>query len=223
MKGGSVGKFKLSLFLVVIFVAAAFSVGALWSWDKLSTVGKIITAATALLAVYGIRNVITAVVQMKKDGLTAKKTHTFNDGWPVMQPLGAKEVELRDQNMTSGERVLGQVIGRSGQAVIATTQKVLVVKHGFMAGALDGRATSYDYRNITDVEVRTGFSLCAFAVIVSGLAGPRGIRNKDKVEAMESPNAVIFRSTDQKLFQSMAAQIRLMASQPPAASSSQAS
>jgi len=148
----------------------------------------------------------------------------YNDGWPVMQPLGEKEVQLRDQNMTSGERVLGQVIGLRGHAVIATTQKVLVVKHGFMAGvAFDGKAASYDYRNIMGVEVRTGFSQGVFAVIVDGLAVPRGHRNKDKVEVMESPNAVIFRSTDQKLFQSMAAQIRLMVSQPPAASSSQAS
>ncbi len=217
-------KLKLSLFLFTIFVATAFDVGALWSWDKLSTVGKIITVLGAVAAVYGNISVIRAVVAMKKDGLIAKRTRTYSDGWPVMQPLGAKEVQLRDQNMISGERVLGQVIGRCHQAVIATTQKVLVVKHGFRAGqAFGGKATSYDYRNIMSVEVRTGFSQGQFVVIVGGLAAPRGNRNKDKVEVMESPNGVIFRSTDQKLFQSMAAQIRLMASQPPAASSSQAS
>jgi hypothetical protein len=224
MKGGSVGKFKLSLNLFIIFVAAAFAVGGLWSWDKLSTVGKIITVSGAVAAVYGIKNVIGAVVSLKKGGLITKKTHTYSDGWPVMQPLGAKEVQLRDQNMTSGERVLGQVIGWFDQAVIATTQKVLVVKHGYWAGQAFGeKATSYDYHNITGVEVRTGFSQGQFEVIVDGLATPSGNRKKDQVEVTESPNAVIFRSTDQKLFQSMAAQIRLMAAQPPAASSSQAS
>ena len=174
-------------------------------------------------AVYGIKNVIGAVVSLKKDGLIAKKTDTYSDGWPVMQPLGAKEVQLRDQNMTSGERVLGQVIGWFGQAVIATTQKVLVVKHGSMAGQAFGeKAASYDYRDITGVEVRTGFSQGQFEVIVGGLAAPGGNRNRKQSEVTESPNGVIFRSIDKKLFQSMAAQIRLMASQPPAASSSQA-
>jgi hypothetical protein len=224
MEGGSVGKFKLSVYLFAIFVAAAFSVGGLWSWDKLSTYGKIITVSSAALAVYGLKGVISAVIQMKREGLIKKKTHAYNDGWPVMQPLGAKEVQLRDQNMTSGERVLGQVIGLRGHAVIATTQKVLVVKHGFMAGlAFDGKATSYDYRSVMGVEVRTGFSQNVFEVVVGGLAVPKGHRNKDKVEIMESPNAVFFRSTNKRLFQSMAAQIRLMVSQPPAASSNQAS
>jgi hypothetical protein len=219
-----VGKFKLSLYLLLILEVTAFSVGALWGWDKLSTYGKIITVSGALLALYVSKNFITAVVRMKKDGLIRKKIRTYNDGWPLMQPLGAKEVQLRDQNLTSGERVLGQVIGRCDQAVVATTQKVLVVKHGFMAGQpFDGKATSYDYRDIMDVEVRTGFSQGEFELIVGGLAAPKDNRNKDKVEVMESPNAVIFRSTNQKFFQSMAAQIRLMASQPPAASSSQAS
>ena len=154
----------------------------------------------------------------------AKKTYTYNDGWPLMQPLGTKEAQLLNQNVTPGEQVLGQVIGNYGQAVIATTHKVLIVKHGIMAGqTFGGKATSYDYRNVMGVEVRTGFSQGEFEVIVGGLATPAGNRHKDKVKAAESPNAVVFPKTDQKLFQSMAAQIRLMASQPLAASSSNAS
>ena len=151
----------------------------------------------------------------------AKITYTYKDGWPLMQPLGKKEVQLRDQNMTAGEQVLGQVIGSFGQAVIATTHKVLIVKHGTMAGqTFGGKATSYDYRNIMGVEVRTGFARGEFEVIVGGLPTPAGNRNKDRIKAAESPNAVVFGTTDQKLFQSMAAQLRLMASQPQAGSSS---
>lgn len=154
----------------------------------------------------------------------AKKTCTYNDGWPLMQPLGAKEDQLRNQNLAPGEQVLGQVIGNFSQAVIATTHKVLIVKHGIMAGqTFGGKATSYDYRNIMGVEVRTGFSQGEFEVVVGGLATPAGNRNKDRIKAAESPNAVVFAKTDQKYFQSMATQIRLMASQPPAASSGHAS
>ncbi len=105
----------------------------------------------------------------------AKKTYTYNDGWPLMQSLGTKEAQLLNQNVTPGEQVLGQVIGNYGQAVIATTHKVLIVKHGIMAGqTFGGKATSYDYRNVMGVEVRTGFSQGEFEVIVGGLATPAG-------------------------------------------------
>ena len=180
------GKFNLSLTLFVIFAATVIDVGALWSWDKLSTYGKIITAFGAVAAVWAIIGVIKAVVSLKKGGLIGKKTHTDSDGWPVMEPLGAKEAQLRDQNMTSGERVLGQVIGWFDQAVIATTQKVLVVKHGHWAGQAE-KATSYDYREITGVEVSTGFTQGQFKVIVGGLAAPKGKRNKDRIEVLRDP------------------------------------
>jgi hypothetical protein len=143
-----------------------------------------------------------------------KITFGYKDGWPLMQPLGAKEAKLRDQNMVTDERVLGQVIGSYGQAVVATTHKVLIVKTGMMAGqTFGGKATSFDYRNIMGVEVRTGFARGEFEVIVGGLPTPRGNRNKDKVAAAESPNAIVFGSSQQKLFQSMAAQIRMMTGQ----------
>jgi hypothetical protein len=145
----------------------------------------------------------------------AKITSTYKGGWPLMQPLGAKETQLLNQNMTRGEQVLGVVIGSYGQAVIATTHKVLIVKTGLMAGqTFGGKATLYDYRNIMGVEVRTGFARAEFELIVPGLATPAGNRTRDRVKAAESPNAIVFGATDQKLFQSMAAQIRMMASQP---------
>jgi hypothetical protein len=152
-----------------------------------------------------------------------KKTYSYKDAWPVMQPLGPKEAQLLKQNLAPGEQMLGQVIGNFSQAVIATAHKVLIVKHGLMAGqTFGGKATSYDYRNIMGVEVRTGFSQGEFEVIVGGLPTPRGNRNKDKVKASESPNAIVFPKTEQKYFQSMATQIRLMLSQPVAVSSGQA-
>jgi Short C-terminal domain len=157
-------------------------------------------------------------------GVMAKKSYTYKDGWPLMQPLGPKEAQLLKQNVAPGEQVLGQVIGNFNQAVIATSHKVLIVKHGLMAGqTFGGKATSYDYRNIMGVEVRTGFGQGEFEVIVAGLPTPRGTRNKDKVKATESPNAIVFPKTEQKYFQSMATQIRLMLSQPVAVSSNRTS
>lgn len=111
--------------------------------------------------------------------------------------------------------MLGQVIGSFGQAVIATTHKVLIVKTGLMAGqTFGGKATSFDYRNIMGVEIRTGFATGEFEIIVGGLATPAGKRNGNKVKASEAPNAISFGSVDQKYFQMMAAQIRMMAARP---------
>ena len=61
------------------------------------------------------------------------------------------------------------------------------------------------------VEVRTGFASGDLELIVGGLVTPRG---KAKVKANEAPNAISFASVEQKLFQSMAAQIRMMSGQP---------
>jgi hypothetical protein len=131
-----------------------------------------------------------------------KLTYTYNGDWPFMKPLETKEAQLRDQNMTPDEQVLGQVIGNFSQAVIATTHKVLIVKHGLMAGqTFGGKATSYNYRNIIGVEVSTGFSQGEFEVIVGGLVTPA--RNRNKVKAAEAPNAIVFPKNNQKLFQSM--------------------
>jgi hypothetical protein len=147
----------------------------------------------------------------------AKKTVSYVGGWPIMQPLGTKESQLLKQNLVQGERVLGQVVGSFDQAVIATTQKLLIVKHGLMAGqTFGGKATSYDYRNIMGVEVRTGWAQGEFEIIVAGLATPAGNRNRDRVKAAESPNAIVFASSDLKVYQTMAAQIRMMNAQPQA-------
>jgi len=146
-------------------------------------------------------------------------TYTYKDGWPLTQ-LWAKDAKLRDQNLAPGEQVLGQVIGNFRQSVIATTHKVLIVKRGIMAGqTFGGKATSYDYRNIMGVEVRTGFVQGEFEVIVGGLTTPKGNRNKDRIKVAEAPNAVVFAKTDLKPFQSMATQTRLMLSQPLTVSS----
>ena len=54
----------------------------------------------------------------------AKLTSKIVGGWPVMEPLGTKETDLLSRNLAEGERVLGQVIGNSRQAVIATNPQL---------------------------------------------------------------------------------------------------
>jgi hypothetical protein len=118
----------------------------------------------------------------------ARLTVKTVDGWPVMEPLGANEDDLLRRNMAPGERVLGQVIGSHGQAVVATDQKVLVVKTG---------ATSFDYRNLAGVEVRTGWAMGVFEI----------------VDTTGSPDGLVFNRQDARRFEAMAAKIREMSAE----------
>jgi hypothetical protein len=140
-----------------------------------------------------------------------KLTSKVIDGWPMMNPLGKKESDLLKRNLTPGEHVLGQVIGRFGQTIVATDHKVLVVKTGAMAGmTFGGKATSFDYRSIVGVEVRSGWSSGEFEIIVASLAAPQGNRSRDKRKIEESPNGIVFRGTNSSLFDKMASKIREM-------------
>jgi hypothetical protein len=159
-----------------------------------------------------------------------KLTFTRQQGWPVMNPLGKKEAELLKSNLTPGEVVLGQVIANFGQAVVATDQKVIVVKHGWMAGqTLGSKATSFDYHYIGAVEVRTGWAQGEMEIINPSMPSSQGNRIKDKVAIQETPNGVVFPKANAKLFNEFAAKVREMvakahipvhaAAPPPAAAS----
>ena len=75
--------------------------------------------------------------------------------------LGKKLRKLVEQNKHEGEKIefclLSGDIGGWNQAIVALTDRLLVIKPGFMAGATFGsRVTSFYYRDITGIEVNTG-------------------------------------------------------------------
>jgi hypothetical protein len=139
----------------------------------------------------------------------AKLTVTQNDGWPVMGPIGKKENQLIQRNLVAGETTLGCVIANFGQTVLATDHKLLVVKCGLMAGqTFGGKATSFDYRNIGGVEVRTGWSQGEMQIINPSMPSSQGNRNKDKVKIAETPNGVVFAKGNAKWFEAFAGKVR---------------
>lgn len=132
-----------------------------------------------------------------------KLTVARQNGWPIMNPLGKKEAELLRANLTSGEQVLGQVIANFSQAVIATNHKVLVLKHGLMAGqTFGGKATSFDYRNIGAVEIRTGFSQGEPEIINPSMPSSQGNRNRDKVKSPKHQMVLSLRRQTPESFRS---------------------
>lgn len=139
----------------------------------------------------------------------SKQTVSYTDGWPMMVPLGKKETELLKRNLVSGEEVVGQVVGNFGQAVVATNQKVFVVKTGMMSGqTFGGKATSFDYRNIGAVEVRSGFAQGELEIINPSMPSSQGNRSRDKVKIAETPNGLVFSKSDLKTFEAFASKVR---------------
>lgn len=136
------------------------------------------------------------------------QTEIFDD-WPIMTPLGKKEAALLAQNLTVNEKVLGQVIGNFGQAVIATDQKLLIIKTGLMSGQVfGGKATGFDYRTLVGIEVRTGIAQGEFEVLSGGLGNNQRSNIGAKVNMAEQPNGVVFGKSFASAFNSMAGKIR---------------
>jgi hypothetical protein len=77
------------------------------------------------------------------------------------------EPQLRD-----GEEVMAIINGLSSQAIVAFRTRLFVVKPGFMAGAAFGaRVTSFDYRNITAIELNKKMTTAVIEVIAAGYQG----------------------------------------------------
>lgn len=143
----------------------------------------------------------------------AKIVTTYEDGWPMMAPLGKKESARLAENLLPGEQVVGQVIGNFGQVVVATTSKVVIVKSGLMSGqTFGGKATAFDYSNLVGVEVRTGLIQGEFEILAAGLENNQRSNVNAKVNMAEQPNGVVFTKSDKDAFNAMAAKIRERAS-----------
>jgi len=64
------------------------------------------------------------------------------------------------------------ITGPSSQAIIGTDRRVFVYKKGFMAGATFGsELTSWDYRNLSGVQIHTGMMSGAVVLQAPGQPG----------------------------------------------------
>lgn len=137
----------------------------------------------------------------------AKITTTYLDGWPVMQPLGRRELSLLEANTADDEVLLGQVIGTVSQAIVATDRQVLVLKAGVASGHIfGGLATSFAYDEIASVELRASIAQGEIEI----LTGPKVVNKWDttRVRLVEQPNGVVFSKLDRDAFTGLAERIR---------------
>lgn len=64
------------------------------------------------------------------------------------------------------------IMGTFGQAIVALTDRAVVVKAGFMAGATGGgRATSFNYTDIVGIEINTGWLSAVIEIVTAGHTG----------------------------------------------------
>lgn len=143
----------------------------------------------------------------------ARITVEYVNGWPMAEPLGKKEATLLSQILIQGEKVIGIIIGNFNQAIVATDQKVCILKTGLMSGQIfGGKSTAFDYRNIVGVEIRTGFAQGEFELLSGGLSNNQGNSTRAKVKMAESPNGLVFDKKEAAHFNAMASKIREKAS-----------
>lgn len=120
---------------------------------------------------------------------------------PVERALNSISRKARgplSRNITPGESVLFHLEGASHQTLVAMTDRVILVKPGYMAGATGGaRVTSIPYRDVTGIEVNTGMTSAVLQVTSPSYPVARvdywsgvGSKNSDANSPFVLPNCI---------------------------------
>lgn len=92
--------------------------------------------------------------------------------WPLddRAQLHKEANALLDENLAPDESVVVIIRGEWNSAIIGTDRRVFVFKKGFMSGSAFARKLStWDYRNITGVQVETGMITGSAAIQAAGI------------------------------------------------------
>lgn len=128
-----------------------------------------------------------------------------------MDKLHGRAMKLLAQSLGPGEPVVAQLNGVSNnQALVLTDHRALIIKVGWMTGqTLGGKVTSFDYRNISSVEVRTSIMTGTFEISAGGVQGfERSYYGTGKDSAYHAPNVIAIGKGQQATFQRAANFIR---------------
>jgi hypothetical protein len=87
----------------------------------------------------------------------------------TIDQLHKKARKATDRMLGPDEDVITVVLGRSGQALIITDTRILVIKPGMMAGAGRGaKASSYPHDQLASINVYTGPGVAAVELVPMG-------------------------------------------------------
>ena len=127
-----------------------------------------------------------------------------------LEKADKKIAKLLAANLSDGEQVEYFAQGNSDQTVVLTDRHVFILKTGFMAGqSFGGKAASFDYSQITSVEVRVSMLSGIFEIRAAGMT-PTDISyyGNDKDTAYKAPNAIPIIKKQAAVFQDVAKRIR---------------
>jgi hypothetical protein len=135
----------------------------------------------------------------------------------LLDELPDKTRQHLEPQLHDGEEAIAVIKGASSQAIIAFPTRLFVVKPGFMAGSTFGaRVTSFDYRNITAIEVNKKLVTAVIEVIAAGYQGTASTNfwsSKDGVDPYRISNCLPLGRDDLNKAESKLALIRRQISQ----------
>jgi hypothetical protein len=135
-----------------------------------------------------------------------------SDGSLPMDKLHGRAEKLLTQSLGPGEPVLGRLNGASNiECLVLTDHRAIIIKVGWRAGqTLGGKVTSFDYRNISSVEVRASMLTGTFEISSGGMQGPErsywAINGPNG--SWQAPNTIPIRKDQQAIFHRVATFIR---------------
>jgi hypothetical protein len=132
-----------------------------------------------------------------------------------MDKLHRRGGRLLTETLTPGENVVAKINGVTNtQSLVLTDERVLIVKVGWTAGqTLGGKVTSFSYRNITSVEVRSSIISGVFEIAAGGVQGAERPAHGAKSTAWDVPNAIPISKRQVPIFQQAANVIRARSDQ----------
>jgi Short C-terminal domain len=98
------------------------------------------------------------------------------------------------QALQPGESIKVLILGERNQAIIGTDRRAFVFKKGITSGAFFSKQlNSWDYRNISGIELKQGMTSQAVVVEVPGVAPVTKTKQMDKGvnSVWEAPNAIM--------------------------------
>ena len=92
----------------------------------------------------------------------------------LLSSLHRKSRKYLEPQLRDGESIIGIIKGGGEQALVALDHRLIIVKPGMMAGSTFGaRVTSFEYRDISAIEVNTKLATAIIEVMAPGYQGTR--------------------------------------------------
>jgi predicted RNA-binding Zn-ribbon protein involved in translation (DUF1610 family) len=146
----------------------------------------------------GSRHTAIAIKDGTRVGLTREQLEQRQAGQlkPNLAALPGPIRESIQANLEPGETVEVVIVGEGNQTLVGTGRRAFIAKQGILTGGFFKKlSTSWDYRNISGVEVQRSMSMTGVILQVPGVSPitQSGRFSKGPGSVWEAPNAIVAR------------------------------